>query len=77
MDFLWTSYGLPMEQHRRNTVAIPGQFKDPPLAVLRLSGVSKTLCRVTHGNRLASPAARMPTGFARAGRTGRTGAGFQ
>src|ERR1039458_5529416 len=27
MDFLWTSYGLPMEQHRRNTVPSPGHHR--------------------------------------------------
>ena len=25
MDYLWTTYGLPMEQHRARTVAIPCQ----------------------------------------------------
>ena len=26
MDFLWTPYGLPMEQHRRSTVAAPDRI---------------------------------------------------
>jgi hypothetical protein len=32
MEYLWSTYGIPMEQHRTNTVAIPGRF-----------GVSKAL----------------------------------
>jgi hypothetical protein len=24
MEYLWSTYGIPMEQHRSNTVAYPG-----------------------------------------------------
>ena len=27
MEYLWSTYGIPMEQHRRNTGAAPGQLR--------------------------------------------------